>query len=344
MFYALLAVAFNTMAQPTGRICDAPAHINAQLRISPIECAIDTLVMIVRLLYYSFYHYNSFAQGAAAVITDRFFFDDEEFGHVAELQGNATFRILLGLVTFTQAVKILCCDNVVLTKVWAGIYIIHWVCGEVLLFIKKRMKLTPAQAIAKGYRWELSSHGIGSLTWTIVAFAAFFPLFFGALGTSGLMKNFTGRDWSPIQCIGMVVLVFGCIPFTVASAYALYVRDRPRACGLALMIILIPGVVYLIPILTKDAANTSNTAGHIATGTLAVIWVSCGYLWAVQTLEPLFRNENARDENVRRDVRPIETWLSWWLVFVHLASACIYYQYAYPVQGKTRPSWSEFLG
>lgn len=339
MFWGLLVIAFNTMAQPTGRVCDGPAHINAQLRISPIECAIDTFFMIGRLLYYSFYSYNSFARGATAVITDRFFFDDEEFGYVAEVQGSTTLRVLLAVATFTQAVKILCCENVVLTKVWAGIYITHWVCGEVLLIIKRRMKVTLAQAT--DHRRDLSSHGIGSLSWTVVAFAATFPLFFGALGTSGLMKHSTGRDWSPIQCIGVVVLAFGCIPFTIASAYALYVRDRPRACGLALLTILVPGVFYLIPIFTKTTANTSDTITptYIATVTLVVIWVSCGYWWAVQTLQPLFEHAN-----VRAYVRPIETGLSWWLVLVHLLSAYIYYQYAYPVQGKIRPSWSEFLG
>lgn len=341
MFFGLLAIAFNTMAQPTGRICDAPAHINFQLRISPIECAVDTLVMIGRLLFYGI-SCGSFAEGAKAVITDRFFFDDEQYSYISALQGSTAARILVAFFTFFQAVKIFCCENVVLTKVWAGIYIAHWLCGEVLICLKNRINLDRGQAMH--YRtYARREHGLTSLPWLVAGIASFFPLFFGALGLSGLAKASMGRNWGPIQCIGMVVLVFGCIPFTIASVYVLWARRRPLTFLRDLIVIILsPALLYLmIGVFVKHEANTLVLFNYVLTAVMAGTWVLFGYLWATKGLGTLWDDIDLEN---RQQCRPLEKWLSWWLVIIYLASAYVYYQYTYSTQGKIRPRWSEGLG
>lgn len=348
MFYGLLAIAVNSMSQPTGRICDTPAHINAQLRISPIECGVDTLLMISRFLYHSF-SMNSFRHGATVLITQRFFFDDDNSGHLHPLQHSSIFRGALGLFTIYQAVKIFCCQNVVLTKVWAGIYIAHWTFGEILIFTKKKLNVTKDQA--RLHRQEMPpSHGPGSIAWIVVAVSALFPLHFGALGISGLAKS-KGLDWSPIQCIGLVIIVFGCLPFTAASLYAMWSRGNRtlRSCSIPLLAVLPLGLLYLFPLGIKAAAQLHDTHAHILTATLAVVWTSFGLLWAAKTLlvapvqvvgesqvKPLIADRNF--------ARCLETWLTWWLVTIHLVSAYLFYMYGYDTERKIRPSWSEFFG
>lgn len=350
MFYGLLAIAANSMSQPTGRICDTPAHINAQLRISPIECAVDTLLMIGRFLYYS--SSEGFRTGATILISQRFFNDDNNSGQLHNLQSNSAWRIIVGVITIYSSVKIFCSQNVVLTKVWAGIYIAHWIFGEILIFVKERMKVQ--QVDADRHRDKTPpSHGPKSVAWIVVVFAALFPLHFGALGISGLAKS-KGLNWSPIQCIGLVVLVFGCIPFTAASLYAMQDRGTRtlRSCSLPLLAVLPLGLVYLLPLAIKAAAQLHEThphASHALTAILAGIWVSGGVLWAARTL--LVAPEQVDGEPPvqalianREFTRCLETWLTWWLVATHIVSAWLFYTYGYDTQTKVRPWWSEYLG
>lgn len=347
MFYGLLAIAINTMSQPTGRICDAPAHINFPIRISPIMCAIDTLVMFGRLLYYRVRYYRSLAECAKAVIVERFHFDDDENAHRPGPSGARAARVLGFAVILTQVVKIFVSENVVLTKVWAGIYLFHWLCGEGLIFLKDRMTITVQEA--NNYRWELRDHGIGSLTWTSVTIAALFPLVFGALGASGLMKETTGHDWSCVQFVAAVVAIFGSIPFAIVTAYAWYAGARPRANGRTFAAIFgvvgAPAIIGAIPVVIEGAADIRDVVAETVTVILAVLWVVCGLLfWAKQVLEPFFERFGTDGQRLRMHLRRIEMSLSVWLFLIHLASALIYYQYAYSIQGKTRPWWSENLG
>lgn len=332
MFYGLLTVALNSMSQPTGRICDAPAHINAQLRISPIECSVDTLLMISRFLYHG--SRRSFRHGAEVLITQRFFFDDTNPGHLHSLQRNSVFRGFLGVVTIYQSVKIFCSKNVFLTKVWAGCYIGHWLFGEILIYTKKQINLDQRQA---DVQHRIYSHGPGSTAWIVVTASALFPLHFGALGISGLAKS-KGLVWSPIQCIGFVVIIFGCIPFIFASLYAISGRGNRtlRSFSTPLLAVVLPGVAYLIPLAIKSAAQLHDTHAHVLTATLAIVWASFGLVWAERTLHNLIAN--------RDFARRLETWLAWWLVATHLVSAWLFYMYGYDTQKKNRPWWSEYLG
>lgn len=348
MFFGLLAIAANSMSQPTGRICDTPAHINAQLRISPIVCVVDTLFMISRFFYHSLSE-KSVYHGARVLIVQRFYFDDDNDGDIHRLQRNSVLRGSLGVITTFQAVRIFCSQHVYLAKVWSGIYIAHWMFGEALILTKKKVEITGPQAEALR-RHTLPSHGPGSIAWIVVAISALFPLHFGALGISGLAKS-KGLSWSPVQSIGLVVLVFGCVPFIAASLYSMRGQGTRtfRSSLIPLLAVLPLGLGYSALLGIKPAAHLHGILAHIVTAILAVVWASLGLLWAATTLlaapEPINGGPRVAPLIANRNyARCLETWLTWWMVAIHLVSAWLFYTYEYNTQGKARPRWSEPFG
>lgn len=334
MFWALLAIAANTMDQPTGRICDAPAHINFMLRISPIECVLDTVLMIGRLLYYRFTE-GTYQRSANIVIVQRWFFEDDEQSHLPHLYRGTWARWLLSGLAASQAVKVFTSGNSIWTRLWVAFYVAHWLCGEVVLGLKRRLE-PEERDCAEPHRFH--SNKAYNTPYFAVTTSALFPLYFGALGAAGLAKTKFNYEMSCLQCVGLVVLVFGCLPFLIASIYAVYIERTPsRAAVISSVALILFGGLYSIPWGIKTASSMKETHATAATVTLVVGWSSLGFWWAIWTLRPLLEKD-------RKYTRRIEAWLAWWLVLIHVASACLYYTCAYKTQGKTRPSWTWFLG
>jgi hypothetical protein len=81
MFWTLMPLAVNSMAQPGRRICGLPNRYRTYLRCSPLLCAADSVSIIMRLAVSTTYHCQSFSEAVGMLLHERFNSDDlaEEF-------------------------------------------------------------------------------------------------------------------------------------------------------------------------------------------------------------------------------------------------------------------------
>lgn len=69
--WAMLALALNTMAQPSGRVLGFPQHFSFVFRSSPLICLIDTIVTLFDIIYGVVEH-RSIISGVRLTVRDRF--------------------------------------------------------------------------------------------------------------------------------------------------------------------------------------------------------------------------------------------------------------------------------
>ena len=108
------------MTQPYGRVCGLSAQFRTYLRISPIFCLLDTVVLLIRL---GLDRTNDLPWRAAAREVKNARFDEEEVqtaeGGFQALEDLIFVRwLLFSLGTVPQAVKLAALGNVPWTKAW----------------------------------------------------------------------------------------------------------------------------------------------------------------------------------------------------------------------------------
>ena len=84
-FWGLVPIALNSMTQPSGKVCGSPAGIGFLLRVSPFMCLFDALIVIVRMVVYSFTQ-GSLPAAIKKIIIQRYTDDDDD--DASELRGN----------------------------------------------------------------------------------------------------------------------------------------------------------------------------------------------------------------------------------------------------------------
>ena len=72
IFWILVALSINAMAQPGGRICGLPSRYQTYLRCSPFICAADMLSIIMRLLVFTLYQRLPTREALGVLLHERF--------------------------------------------------------------------------------------------------------------------------------------------------------------------------------------------------------------------------------------------------------------------------------
>ena len=132
-FWNVLAVALNTMTQPSGMILGFPSSLNFYLRLSPTVCLMNVLTTILYLASQQ-ERKGSFTEELRAWKTERF--ADRESaaeGGFESLRRNTIFRAgLFIMCALPQAVKLYSCSGLFLTQVLCSIYLASFLLDEVL--------------------------------------------------------------------------------------------------------------------------------------------------------------------------------------------------------------------
>lgn len=155
-YFALPALAMNSMLQPAGRVCGFDPSLRIYLRSSPIVCAMDTIFILVRFAFYA-HHRHSVRWSARAIISARSLVDeghsletavneDPNIGRLLSLERNAYLLYLaLGVGVITQFVKLMACSGVPWTQVWGCFYVVSFFVVDVT----NRLGKTSGDAKAK---------------------------------------------------------------------------------------------------------------------------------------------------------------------------------------------------
>lgn len=322
IFFALLALAFSAMTQPSGRVSGAPTHISFQLRISHIECGANNLLTTLGLMY-QYCITGSFAGAVHGMIIERFWLDTDAYTQNEEPRYVQISRWIVFAMTSTQAIKIFLCTDLPLEKAWAACYLADWLLGEMLLELKRHY--TPTEEELRAHTATLMP--MRSIRCTVGCVSALGPLYFGSLALEGLVQA-RGLEWNCLQVVGLVVIVFGCVPFVICSIGASEENKWFREPTLTSVVVVI-GLSYAMLLFIKPLTHIPQFITNISTAGMATGWAIMCVPWVYKTI---------------KNVEGVEAYLAWWFFSVHLVSAYLFYLYGYDESTKSRPAWTEKLG
>ena len=123
-FWAIVALGLNTFTQPGGKVLGFPAEYSRALRLSPIVCIVDTLVVLFSLAFFCV-KTRSFKDGLKLAARYRCFVEDDPAE--PKLERTWWFRFsVFALGALPQAMKILGMGGIPLTKTWGMAYLVSF--------------------------------------------------------------------------------------------------------------------------------------------------------------------------------------------------------------------------
>lgn len=239
-FWSLPPLALNTMMQPSGRVCGFHPSLRTYLRSSPIVCAVDAILILLRL---AIYICRGDAPSVAAQRVRTVRSQGAEHmplaGGLQELEQMPFLRIFWFVFgTLSQLVKLAALRGVPWTQVWGGIYVGSFLVVEGLHALSRRTEVEvhlPEKSRLE--RWlERIEHGIGG---------AAVLLQLGVLATVDLAgippdRNVTKRwKFRSLRLVAHFVPVFIYLPFVLAHAEDPVVQLRRRIKSLVLAMLLV---------------------------------------------------------------------------------------------------------
>jgi len=151
IFWTLVPLAINSMAQPGGRICGLPSRYRTYLHCSPFLCAADALSVVSQLAALYLYRKQSFSEAIGTVLHERFEADkgdehsegqrpaihddddDEEAETLHSLETMTWLRWLWFILgTLPPAIKLMSMRGVLWEQAWGMMFLTSWIINESL--------------------------------------------------------------------------------------------------------------------------------------------------------------------------------------------------------------------
>jgi hypothetical protein len=151
IFWTLIPLAINSMAQPGGRICGLPSRYRTYLRCSPFLCAADALSVVSQLAALYLYRKQNFSEAIGTVLQERFEADkgdehraghqlaihddddDEEVETLHSLEAMTWLRWLWFIIgTLPPAIKLMSMSGVPREQAWGMMFLTSWIINESL--------------------------------------------------------------------------------------------------------------------------------------------------------------------------------------------------------------------
>ena len=171
LFWSLVPLAINSMAQPGGRVCGYSSRYRTYLRCSPLLCAADSLSVMVRLLTNRFSLKLSAWESLGLLLRQRF--DESKVqgprnsdANVGERNGQETESIqnlektiwlrwlwfIFG--TIPPTVQLLSMTGIPWTQTWAVMFLTSWAINEAIIIfasMKQPVIASPAGPVWPGH-------------------------------------------------------------------------------------------------------------------------------------------------------------------------------------------------
>jgi hypothetical protein len=141
-FWALVAIALNSMCQPSGKVCRFPSADSFYLRSSPIVCAVDSLQTILKSICFLLLGHPP-RDAVARIARERFPNAADDDGDREDRFGswekhNVKRWIVLGFGSITQIVKLYALRGIPWTQAWATMFFLSWIVTELLVIVARR--------------------------------------------------------------------------------------------------------------------------------------------------------------------------------------------------------------
>ena len=135
LVWILIALAINSMAQPSGRICGARNYYRIYLSSSPIVCVADALSMLIGFAL-SWRHISEYSQAARLVLMHRF---DCRIGKQEVEQHTWPRLIIFILGVLPAAIKLCSLTGVPWTKAWGLMFVVSFVSIEIMALLFQKI-------------------------------------------------------------------------------------------------------------------------------------------------------------------------------------------------------------
>ncbi|MCJ1458771.1 hypothetical protein MMC28_009145 [Mycoblastus sanguinarius] len=336
-FWGLVPLALNSMTQPTGDVCGAPAHIDFVLRSSPIICSVDLLFVLVRFVWYIIKE-KSLTRAISKLIWFRFRAVDgeESEGSFRNMQKNSAFRWIVFLFAIPQFVKLYAFQGLMWTKLIASMYLGSFLIMELLVMWPYTWVIQPSAA--NNTEKRVRGFGSTSLPFSSIALAVVFALWFIA---AAFQRMFGGMvKFSLLQWIGIVTLFFGAGALLAGFLASATLKRNPHdMAGPFVVLVIVVGLsaaFYFIGSLS-GMHQLPLVWSNVISAILTAVWAAGAAKYA-----------NIATDTIRKagqlTQRRVERVLGWYFFGLHLVAAGLYYGFCYDSEGTSRPSWTERLG
>lgn len=354
VLHSLIAFALNTMLQPAGTVCGGPPTLGLMLRSSPIICLIDTVFLIVRLIYYWTSERN-FRRAHARLIRLRYqpwvprAQDDhpDAYDDILAVQRNQGARLLAFILTSPLMVRMYGFQGLYWSKVIASMYLGSFVVVEALIVMHR-----PARHHVDPKREEpIKSSGLSSLSYISVTLAVAFTVFFGA---SAFMDIFEEPHSTLIKYLGLFSGGAWLLPFLFALGFCAvdttaneFWRDVLLPIPLLILGLGLSALYYAFgPKILEAVERPLDT--QAASAAFCLVWAITILPYANSVFAGIRRRgtnvaQGDRAAQADRLRRFIEKSLAWYFMLCHLVTAVLYLCFSYDSTGTYAPTWTNPL-
>ncbi|KAJ0373096.1 hypothetical protein COL26b_008715 [Colletotrichum chrysophilum] len=333
----LSGLAYNSMTQPSGLICEADADVGFPLRISPVICIIDAINIMGHFAWYCCTK-GSLYEVMKALLGWRFkgqhhaeLRDASPTGSPKRILKTVVSKILPRIITSSPPIctfiKICGSEGLVWTKVIAVAFVFSFIVSELLVVWPAMIWPEMIISIAEPNKNPQSNedpqpnenpqpdndeHSPYLVTYSSIALAVMFMLWFASAAAQDCWGQ--PHHIQP-QWLAKTTGMLGC-PLAVSALLYLYYGN------------------------IADIKNRLESTQSI-TAIIAATWCAIAMWFAAETLEALRRvaaNSHARET--------VEMFTAWYFFCLNFATALIYYMYSYNPAGTAKPhwDWEEWLG
>jgi len=334
--FALIPFAFNSMTQPAGPVCGAPAALSFFLRSSPIICVVDALLLLTRYLYYIHTSGRTLAQTRLLLFRFQTVPGDKPMeGSLANRGGYPLSRIVIFLVTLSQIVKLYAYSGLVRTKIVASMYFISFIIVEALVTFPQA--LNPAQPAGNTPK-RVREAGPTSISYIAIGATNVLTVWFA---TSAFQNIFDKTScYSQSQWIGIVMLVYNGICSLVSLLYTAPKQDSKLDIALIVILWLIITGLPCAYFFSGHALEMLNFSGPVSSGVsvlFIILWASLGLIFMSSTTSPI-RHEGGIK------LKRLNDFGGWYFLVINLVTAFLYYRFSYSSDGTSKPAWTAYLG
>ena len=327
VFWAITAIALNTMLQPDGQYLDLPGSWSFVLRCSPVFCITNTCDNLARLGLYTM-RTGSLRLGLVAFRHYHFRdLDPNAEGRLESFQRNTVARVLSCVLgALPQAIKIFAAGGMPWTKTCCAMLLAPFLADELVIFLGYMLPPPPPTRVPWGRRTRQTSPGSNANTAYEVS-GLLLVAFVSMTIVSGVFTNWLIDNVVPDRHSSILRQATISVAIATQSAYVLIAPLRYALPAVPLCI-LGTGLVAQ----SRGNAVLSNLTLLCSTESLLVMAA------LVRVLDEILKHSNLPWMIAKHSCAGT------YFVLLHVVTLVVLCFYRYDASSTYKPSWTEFLG
>jgi hypothetical protein len=321
-FWGLIAIALNTMCQPSGKVLNMPSEYSFALKSSPFVCAANSVLSLATLSYYLWKKPNLIG-AIQQLMKDRC--KDASISlenSFASLCDNTTFRVgLFVLGALPQTIKLCAMGGIPMTQAYVVMFTISFLLDEALLALGRKASDTTDSA-SEDHNPPVKFAEVKELFCSIsIAGSALFAMERFAEAIRGLVLTYIGALSWPFF---ISTSVFGLL----SLCFILRAND---------------GLIASFSILTTAGLGASLSGGVGATSTMVFRFTTAANVLITAVLAGIALYRTLYLISPKYASR-VHFSLESYFLLLNLFSALLAYRFLYDPTTTSKPKWTDQLG